>query len=79
MRCLACNCRLNDKESTRKYLSSGTFVDLCDPCFTYVEEDVPTADSGDIVDDPFIDDVELDLSNPFDSDADFDSEAPTYE
>jgi len=29
MRCLACNRRLNEYESTRRYASNGQFVDLC--------------------------------------------------
>lgn len=33
MRCLSCNCLLTDKESTRKYRSDHTFVDLCNRCF----------------------------------------------
>lgn len=41
MRCLACNKNLSDKESTRKYASTGTFVDLCDGCFSTVEDDIP--------------------------------------
>lgn len=40
MRCLSCNCQLNDHEATRKYASSGTFVDLCDRCFTDVEDEI---------------------------------------
>lgn len=46
MRCLACNCQLNDHESTRKYASSGQFVDLCDRCFTTVEDDIPTIEGS---------------------------------
>jgi hypothetical protein len=41
MRCLACNVVLNDKEATRKYASSGTFVDLCDRCFNEIEDKFP--------------------------------------
>lgn len=41
MRCLSCNCQLNDHEATRKYASSGAFIDLCDNCFGYVENDIP--------------------------------------
>jgi hypothetical protein len=41
MRCLACDKRLNDRESTRKYSSSGTFVDLCDRCFSTISDEVP--------------------------------------
>lgn len=50
MRCLACNRRLNDKERTRKYASSGTFVDLCDKCFSTVADEIPDIE-GDIPDD----------------------------
>lgn len=32
MRCLSCDCNLNDFESTRKY-EQGGFVDLCNRCF----------------------------------------------
>jgi hypothetical protein len=41
MRCLSCNCQLNDQEATRKYANSNTFIDLCDRCFSHVEEDIP--------------------------------------
>jgi hypothetical protein len=46
MRCLACDKRLNDRESTRKYSSSGAFVDLCNHCFATVAEDIPDLDDG---------------------------------
>lgn len=46
MRCLACNCQLSDHEATRKYATSGTFVDLCDRCFATVEEEIPTLDGS---------------------------------
>lgn len=42
MRCLSCNKQLNDKEATRKYASTGDFIDLCDGCFRHVEEDIPS-------------------------------------
>lgn len=42
MRCLSCNCVLTDKEATRKYASSGTFIDLCDSCFDPVEDQIPS-------------------------------------
>ena len=41
MRCLSCDRKLNDYESTRKYASSGTFVDLCNRCFAEISEDIP--------------------------------------
>lgn len=40
MRCIACNANLSDKESTRKYASTGHFIDLCDHCFDTVEDDI---------------------------------------
>lgn len=46
MRCLSCNCQLNDHEATRKYATSGMFVDLCDRCFTHVEDDIPTIEGN---------------------------------
>jgi hypothetical protein len=50
MRCLACDKRLNDRESTRKYASSGTFVDLCNRCFSTIAEDIPDIE-GEVSDD----------------------------
>lgn len=46
MRCLACDKRLNDSEATRKYASTGSFVDLCNRCFAYVAEDIPDIEDG---------------------------------
>jgi len=46
MKCLACDRRLSDRESVRKYSSSGTFVDLCNRCFSEVAEDIPDIDEG---------------------------------
>lgn len=47
MRCLACDKRLNDRESTRKYSSNNSFVDLCDRCFASVSADIPDIEEGD--------------------------------
>jgi hypothetical protein len=44
MRCLSCDRKLNDYERTRKYASSGTFVDLCNRCFAEIADDVPDLD-----------------------------------
>lgn len=60
MRCLSCNCQLNDSEATRKYASSGTFVDLCDRCFSHIEDDIPVVeghpDDEDGADDGYLED-----------------------
>lgn len=41
MRCLSCNKQLNDREATRKYTTSGRFLDLCDRCFGHVADEIP--------------------------------------
>ncbi len=52
MRCLACDKRLNDRESTRKYHStSSSFVDLCDRCFATISDDLPDVEEGEYPED----------------------------
>lgn len=46
-RCIACNRNLNDYEATRKDLH-GNYLDMCNKCYTYVQEDVLTIDRGDL-------------------------------
>ena len=58
MRCLACNKRLNSRESTRKYSSSGNYIDLCDHCFSFVSEEIPDTEDG-ISGDPDFDGVDF--------------------
>lgn len=49
MRCLSCDCILNDYESTRKY-SNGVFVDLCNKCYSYVMDSLySVADRPDLL------------------------------
>lgn len=48
MKCRACDCVLSDYEATRRYSSSGAFVDLCNDCFSPIAEDVPTINRGDL-------------------------------
>lgn len=51
MRCRACDRRLNDKEATRKYANAPTvFIDLCNPCFSTIADDVPDLESDAIAD-----------------------------
>ena len=68
MRCQACNKALNDFESTRKSVTTGQYVDLCNHCFHDVENDIETVvreDLRDECDDDVleIDDLEGDLFN----------------
>lgn len=44
MRCVACDVELTDYEATRRFSSSGEFVDLCNRCFAV------TLDTADVVD-----------------------------
>lgn len=52
MRCLSCDKRLNNAESTRKYASTGGFVDLCNHCFKDVAEDIPAIDGAPVLNHP---------------------------
>ena len=68
MRCQACNKALNDFESTRKSVTTGEYVDLCNHCFHDVENDIETVvreDLRDECDDDILelDDLEGDLFN----------------
>lgn len=41
MRCVCCNKNLSDRESTRKAVNSGEYLDMCDGCFSTVAEEFP--------------------------------------
>jgi len=48
MRCIACNKALSDFESTRKDITTGEFVDMCNECFRYVQDSVVTNEREDL-------------------------------
>ena len=48
MRCIACNKNLSDFESTRKSAESGEYLDMCNDCFFYTEDDIATIDRDDL-------------------------------
>ena len=48
MRCVACNKNLSDFESTRKSAESGEYLDICNDCFFYTEDDIATIDRDDL-------------------------------
>jgi hypothetical protein len=60
MRCQACNKALNDFESTRKSITTGEYVDLCNHCFHDVENDIETVVREDLRDECDDDVLELD-------------------
>lgn len=49
MRCLACNTRLSDFEATRKFTTSGEYVDLCNHCFDPIRHDVDVSERDDLI------------------------------
>ena len=40
MKCLSCDVILSDFEATRKSEVTNEFFDLCNHCFSYIEEDL---------------------------------------
>lgn len=59
MRCLSCDRKLNDYESTRRYASSGDFVDLCNRCFSFVADDIPDLEGDGFDPSDYTDETEL--------------------
>lgn len=60
MRCQACNCVLSNQEATRRVASSGDFLDLCNHCYGYVSDDIPTIENPDHSEEAFEDVVSED-------------------
>ena len=60
MKCLSCDVILTPFEATRKYKSSGDYLELCHKCFAPIAAEVPVI-------------VRRDLINYYDED-DFDEE-----
>ena len=48
MRCNCCNKILTDYEATRKFKSTGDYVDMCNQCFSHIEEDVVVVERDDL-------------------------------
>ena len=51
MRCLCCDVRLNDTESTRRVVSTGEFLDWCNRCYKGMEQEIPTYARTEFIDD----------------------------
>ena len=51
MRCLSCNKNLSDFESTRKFASTGEYLDLCNRCYSDIQEDIDTLVRPDLQED----------------------------
>lgn len=48
MRCQQCDDLLTDFEATRKDLRDGSYVDLCDLCYSFVEGMFPVKERFDL-------------------------------
>lgn len=59
MRCRACNCNLNDFESTRKD-EHGEYIDMCTSCYDDTVDDDLYEDSDFEPLDDDVDDIEFD-------------------
>ena len=42
MRCLSCDEQLTTQEATRRVLSSGEYLDLCNMCYDQIKDSVIT-------------------------------------
>jgi hypothetical protein len=60
MRCLSCNKNLTDFESTRKYASTGEYLDLCNRCYSDIQDDVDTVIRPDLQEDEVVDEDNYD-------------------
>ena len=49
MRCSCCDRLLNDFESTRKSQSTGEYLDMCNKCYSLVQQDVKTDIRNDLM------------------------------
>ena len=58
MRCTCCNKALNDSESTRKVVSTGEYLDMCNKCYKDVEQYIPTTSRADLNPNESIEDEE---------------------
>lgn len=48
MRCIACNRVLTDYEATRKAVVTGEYLDMCNHCFSTIEDDVMVEERDDL-------------------------------
>lgn len=60
MRCSCCDRLLNDFESTRKSKVTGEYLDMCNKCYSTVQQDLATTSRNDLPEDE-VPDEELDF------------------
>ena len=72
MRCRCCDKRLSDFESTRKHITTGEYLDMCNKCYSTIDKQVLSFERYDLFDDEQDGDdtmgIDVDfLDNPLDS------------
>jgi len=65
MRCLACNKALSEFESTRKSPETGEFIDLCNYCYSTIQNEAPMQEREDLRDEEIITKNDDDLFDKF--------------
>lgn len=66
MRCQACDILLSDYESTRKNITTGEYIDLCNKCYSYVKDTIVTIDRPDLEESIDNEEEILDYVSPID-------------
>ncbi len=75
MRCICCDKRLSDFESTRKNINTGEYLDMCNKCYATIDKQVLAYERYDLQDD---DEAEQPLLGFDDSDLDFGLDSKRY-
>ncbi len=68
MRCYCCDKSLSDFESTRKSVTTGDYLDMCNKCYATIKEDLHAEERYDLFDG---DEEELEDDNSLSNDLDF--------
>ena len=68
MRCYCCDKALSDFESTRKSVTTGDYLDMCNKCYATIKEDLHAEERYDLFDG---DEEELEDDNTLSTDLDF--------
>jgi len=55
MRCLSCNARLTEFESTRRGANTMEFIDLCNYCYSTISNDTLAIERSDLEEEGFVD------------------------
>ena len=48
MRCIACDKELSDFEATRKSSTTGEFLDLCNTCYSSIQDELYSEEREDL-------------------------------